>query len=93
MEACAARDHAAIEVQLSAGADVNARAKRDAAEGGGETAVMVAAEKAHLWAVKRLLRRRPPNVRGAEEGVARTDQGGLQSRRVTGLAGENDRQR
>jgi ankyrin repeat protein len=56
MEACAARDHAAIEAQLSASTDVNARAKRDAAEGGGETALMIAAEKADLWAVKRLLR-------------------------------------
>jgi ankyrin repeat protein len=55
MDACAFRNHELIEALLAAGADVNLRAAKDE-EGGRETALMIAAEKRDLWAVRRLLR-------------------------------------
>jgi len=54
MFACQFGNHEIIEMLVATGADVNAQASKGS-DGGGETALMEAARKHNIWAVKRLL--------------------------------------
>jgi ankyrin repeat protein len=54
MLACQNQNHAVIDALIQAGANVNLRAPRGA-DGGGETALTLSAEKNDAWAVRRLL--------------------------------------
>jgi ankyrin repeat protein len=54
MLACQRQDHAVIDALIAAGADLNLQAPRGA-DGGGETALIAAAQSMDAWAVRRLL--------------------------------------
>jgi hypothetical protein len=55
MEACQFKLHGVIDALINAGADVNLKAPKHYESGsGGHTALILAAEKADLWAVRRL---------------------------------------